>query len=151
MSTTDTTTDDDTAITADPGTDATDSSGGTEPAAHQLVVVLSRGLDDERATVAWTLANAGIASGQDVTVFLVSAGVDLARRGAVDRVQMNPNDPSMKELVGKFMANGGAVWACPPCAALRGYEQGDFIDGVHIVGAGPFHDLVKAGASTLCF
>ncbi len=116
-----------------------------------FVVVLSRGLDDERATVAWTLANAGIASGQEVTVFLVSSGVDLARRGAVDRVQMNPNDPSMKDLVDKFMANGGKVWACPPCAALRGYDEDSFIDGVEIVGAGPLHDLLKGGASTITF
>ncbi len=128
-----------------------DATTDTADAVPELVVVLSRGLDDERATVAWTLANAGIASGQHVTVFLVSAGVDLARRGAVDRVQMNPNDPSMGELVGKFIADGGAVWACPPCAALRGYDEADFIDGVRIVGAGPFHDLVKAGASTICF
>ena len=116
-----------------------------------FVVVLSRGLDDERATVAWTLANAGIASGQEVTVFLVSSGVDLARRGAVDRVQMNPNDPSMKDLVDKFMANGGRVWACPPCAALRAYDEDSFIDGVEIVGAGPLHDLLKGGASTITF
>ena len=71
----------------------------------KLVVLVSRGLDDERATVAWTLANAGIASGQEVTMFLVSSGVDLVRRGAADVVQMNPNDPSMKELIGKFIAN----------------------------------------------
>jgi predicted peroxiredoxin len=49
---------------------------------------------DDPATVGWTLANAGIASGQEVTVFLVSAGADLARRGAADLVRMNPMDPS---------------------------------------------------------
>jgi len=117
---------------------------------NKLVVLVSRGLDDERATVAWTLANAGIASGQEVTMFLVSSGVDLVRRGAADLVQMNPNDPSMKELIGKFIANGGTVWACPPCAALRGYTEADFIEGVTITGAGPFHDLVKSGAATIC-
>ena len=69
------------------------------PTGNKLVVVLSRGLDDERATVAWTLAATGVAAGQDVTVFLVSAGVDLVRRGAADLVQMNPNDPSMKDLI----------------------------------------------------
>jgi len=96
----------------------------------KLVVLVSRGLDDERATVAWTLANAAIDSGQEVTVFLVSAGVDLVRRGAADKVQMNPDDPSMRELIDKFMANGGTVWACPPCASLRGYHEDALIDGV---------------------
>lgn len=115
-----------------------------------LVILLSRGLDDERATVGWTLANAGIASGQNVTVFLVSAGVDLVRKGAADRVQMNPHDPSMKELIDNFQANGGTIWCCPPCSSLRGYEETDFIDGVKICGAGPLYDIVKSGAGTLC-
>lgn len=118
---------------------------------NKLVVVLSRGLDDERATVAWTLAATGVASGQDVTVFLVSAGVDLVRRGAADVVQMNPKDPSMKDLIDSFIDGGGTIWACPPCSALRGYTEENFIDGVTITGAGPFHDLLKEGASTLCF
>jgi predicted peroxiredoxin len=117
---------------------------------NKLVVVMSRGLDDERATVAWTLANAGVASGQDVTAFLISAGVDVVRSGAADRLRMNPDDPSMKDLIDSFMSQGGTVWACPPCASLRGYDESSFIDGVRIVGAGPFHDLIKAGASTIC-
>lgn len=134
-------------------TTTTPGSGNTEhtEAPNKLVVLLSRGIDDERTTVAWTLANAGVDSGQEVTVFLVSAGVDVVRRRAADIVQMNPRDPSMKDLIDKFVANGGTIWACPPCAALRGYTEEDFIDGVTITGAGPFHDLIKSGASTLSF
>ena len=125
--------------------DTTDTS-----AVDKTIVFLSRGIDDERATVAWTLANAGVANGQDVTVFCVSAGVDLLRKGAADTVQMNPHDPSMRELIGKFMADGGTVWACPPCSSLRGYTEDQFIDGVKITGAGPVFDLVKQGAATIC-
>lgn len=117
---------------------------------NKLVVVSSRGIDDERATVSWTLANAGVASGQEVTMFLVSAGADVVRQGAADRVQMNPHDPSLKELIDKFMSNGGTVWVCPPCASLRGYDESHLIDGVEIVGAGPFHELIKQGAATIC-
>ncbi len=118
--------------------------------AKKLVILLTRGLDDERATVAWTLANAGLASGQEVTVFLVSSGVDVARRGAADIARMNPVDPSMKDLMDGFVDNGGTIWACPPCATLRGYDQSDLIEGASITGAGPLHDLLKAGAATLC-
>jgi predicted peroxiredoxin len=117
---------------------------------NNLVVLVSRGLDDERATVAWTLANAGVASGQNVTVFCVSSGADLVRNGAADRLRMNPDDPSLKDLIDEFMRAGGTVWVCPPCASLRGYDATDLIDGVEIVGAGPFHDLIKSGASTIC-
>ncbi len=116
----------------------------------KTIVLLSRSIDDERATVAWTLANAGVANGQDVTVFCVSAGVDVLRKGAAEVVQMNPHDPSMKELITKFMSNGGTVWACPPCSSLRGYTEDQFIDGVTITGAGPVYDLIKEGAATIC-
>ncbi len=117
----------------------------------KLVVVLTRGIDDERATAAWTLANAGISEGLDVTVFLISAGVDVVRRGAADLVQMNPIDPPMRDLISGFMENGGQVWACPPCAKLRGYTADHLIPGVVVTGAGALHGLLKEGAATLCF
>jgi predicted peroxiredoxin len=120
------------------------------PVTDKTIVFMSRGIDDERATVAWTLANAGVANGQDVTVFCVSAGVDVLRKGAADVVQMNPHDPSMNELISKFMANGGTVWACPPCSSLRGYTEDAFIDGVTITAAGPVFELIKQGAATIC-
>lgn len=122
----------------------------TTKTTDKTIVFLSRGVDDERATVAWTLANAGAANGQNVTVFAVSAGVDVLRKGAADVVQMNPHDPSLKELIATFMANGGTVWACPPCSKLRGYTEDDFIDGVAITAAGPVYELIAQGAATIC-
>ena len=88
---------------------------------EKLVIVASRGHDDERATVAWTVANGGLGSGLEVTMFLVSAGIDLIRKGAAEHVKMNPFDPSMKDLIDNFQKNGGKILACPPCAAVRGY------------------------------
>ena len=117
----------------------------------QLVIVASRGLDDERATVSWTVANGGLASGLDVTMFLVSSGVDLVRRGAVDFARMNPLDPPLKELIEDFLAKGGKIWACPPCAKVRGYGAEELIDGVVITGSASLHDLIQKGAATLSF
>ncbi len=117
----------------------------------KLVVISSHGIDNERATVAWTVANGGIASGLDVTMFLVSSAVDIVRKGAADAVRMNPFDPPMKDMVDDFMANGGAVLACPPCAKLRGYGENDLIDGVIVTGSGAMHALVKEGAATMSF
>jgi len=116
----------------------------------KLVVLISRGLDDERAIVGWTIANAGISSELDVTIFLVSGGVDLVRKGAPDLMQMNPEDPPLKQLVKDFISRGGTVWACPPCAKVRGYTDDSFIEGVKITGAGPLHALLREGAATLC-
>lgn len=117
----------------------------------KLVILVSCGLDDERATVAWTMANGGITSGLEVGIFLVSAAVDLVRKGAADMMQMNPLDPPLKELIQDFMKRGGTVWACPPCVKVRGYSQEDLLDGVIIQGSSVVHNLIKEGAATLSF
>jgi len=57
----------------------------------------------------------------------------------------------MKELVDNFMAGGGTVWVCPPCAKVRGYDQEDLIDGVVIAGSASLHALIIEGAATLSF
>ena len=119
--------------------------------AKKLIVILSRGIDDERTTVAWTLANGGVNEGLDVTVFIVAAGADVVRKGQADRVQLNPEDPPMRELIAGFQAGGGNIWVCPPCAKLRSYTVDDFIDGVEIVGAPPVMAQIKDGAAVICF
>ncbi len=43
---------------------------------RKLVIVVTNGFHDERSSVAWSVANSGINSGLEVTMFLVSSGVD---------------------------------------------------------------------------
>ena len=118
---------------------------------QKLVIVISRGLDDERSSVAWSIANAGIASDMEVTVFLVASGVDWVRKGAAEIAHLNPVDPPMKQLIGNLMSNGGSVLVCPPCAKVRGYAQDDMVDGVTVAGAPAMLEVVKQGAATLSF
>jgi predicted peroxiredoxin len=114
---------------------------------ERLVIIATHGIQDERTTVAWTIANGGLGSGLDVTVFLVSSAVDVVRKGAIDFVRMNPLDPPLKELVEEFQKKGGTIWACPPCAKVRGYSDDDLIDGVVVTGSGALHGAIKEGAA----
>jgi len=118
--------------------------------AKKLVVVITSGLDDEKSSVAWSIANGGVASGLDVTVFLAGPGVDWARKGAADGAHLNPFDPPMKDMVRGIMENG-RVLVCPPCAKVRGYTEETLIDGVTLVGSKAIHDAIKEGAATLAF
>lgn len=120
-------------------------------AKQKLVVLITRGMDDERSSVAWSIANAGIASGLEVTVFLAASGVDWVRKGAADVARLNPLDPTLKEMIGNLMSNGGRVLVCPPCAKVRGYSQEDLIEGVTVAGAPAMLEVVKQGAATLSF
>jgi len=117
----------------------------------KLVVVITNGFNDERASVAWSIANGGIASGFEVTMFLVSSGVDWVRKGAADGARLNPFDPPMKEMIQNVIDSGGSILVCPPCAKVRGYDQDTFIDGVTLAGSPAMLAVVSEGASTLTF
>ena len=117
----------------------------------KLVVVISQGLDDERSSVAWSIANGGINSGLDVSIFLVSSGIDWVRKGAADKVHLNPKDPPMIDMIRNVFDKGCHVGICPPCAEVRGYSKDDLLDGVTIVGSSAIHDRVKEGAAILSF
>jgi len=117
----------------------------------QLVIVVTNGLDNERSSVAWSVANGGIASDFEVTMFLVSSGVDWVRRGAADVARLNPLDPPAKEMIQSVLDSGGTIMACPPCAKIRGYGQEDLIDGVTLAGSVAMLEKVSQGATTLSF
>lgn len=118
--------------------------------ARDLVIVLTRGIDDERSSVAFTLANGAMKRGLRVHVFLTSAGVDVARKGGIEMTHVPPLSP-LRELVAGFLERGGTLWSCPPCTRSRGYTHEDLVDGAEISGSGPMFDLVAGGAATLSF
>lgn len=118
---------------------------------RKLVIVITAGMSDERASVAWSVANGALNSGLELTVFLTSSAVDWARKGAADAAHLNPLDPTMGEMIESVRSRGGAVLVCPPCAKVRGYSEEDLLDGVIITGSGAIHELIKEGAATLSF
>lgn len=117
----------------------------------KLVIVNSRGFDDERSSVAWSIANTAIASDMDVTIFLVAAGVDWVRKGAADGARLNPFDPTMSDMINNFLANGGRILACPPCAKVRGYTEDSLIAGATIAGAPVMLEEIQKNAGALTF
>ena len=118
---------------------------------QKLVIVNSRGFDDERASVAWSIANAAVASDMEVTMFLVAAGVDWVRKGATAVAHPNPLDPTIGDMVQNFLDNGGRILVCPPCAKVRGYDEHALIDAATLAGAPVMLTEVRAGAATLSF
>lgn len=116
----------------------------------KLVVLMTHGADHELSSVGFTIANGGITAGLDVSIFLTSAAVDLARKGAIETTEVRPLEP-LVQLVGDFLARGGTLWACTPCVRARGYQDEDLREGVVVTGASPMHALIKEGAATLSF
>ena len=117
----------------------------------KLVVVVTNGFDNERSSVAWSVANGGIASDYEVTMFLVASGVDWVRKGAKEVARLNPLDPPVNDMIQNVIDSGATIMVCPPCAKVRGYEQKDLIDGVVFAGSTSMLEVVSQGASTLTF
>ncbi|HSM08917.1 MAG TPA: DsrE family protein [Gemmatimonadota bacterium] len=118
---------------------------------QKMVVTVTNGVDNERASVAWSVANGGVGMGFEVTMFLVSAGVDWARKGAAEKARPNPLDPTIGEMMANVMSNGGQVLVCPPCAAVRGYEEDDLIEGATLAGSAAMLAVAAQNAITLTF
>ena len=119
-------------------------------ATDKLVILVTKGIDSELSSVAFTIANGGLTAGLKVFIFLTSTAIDLVRRGGQKLTQVAPLEP-LAAMIEDFQKRGGTIWACPPCVKSRGYEQGDFLDGVTIVGASAMHAEIKNGAATLSF
>ena len=117
----------------------------------KLVIVITNGFDNERASVAWSVANGAIASEFNLTVFLVAAGVDWVRKGSAQVAQLNPLDPPVATMIRNVIDSGATIMVCPPCAKVRGYEQKDLIEGVTLAGSVAMLGVVSEGAATLSF
>jgi predicted peroxiredoxin len=122
----------------------------TQPAHDKLVVLVTKGIDSELSSVAFTIANGGLTAGLKVSIFLTSSAIDLVRKGGQRLTQVAPLE-SLSALIEDFQKRGGVLWACSPCVKSRGYQQSDLLDGVVITGASAMHAEIKQGAATLSF
>jgi predicted peroxiredoxin len=115
----------------------------------KLVVVLGENANDDKSSVAFTIANAALSTGMQVAVFLTSDGVELARDAGYELTHVQPFK-KLEELVDTFIDKGGIVWACTPCYKHRGLKEAENVDRVIVTGAGPLIEWVQAGAATIC-
>jgi len=117
---------------------------------YDLIIVMTKGINDELSSVGLTLANGAMTAGMTVGVFLTSAAIDLARKSGIDHTHVHPMEP-LKQLMNDVIARGGKIWCCPPCTNARGYDQSSLIEGVEIMGASVIFERIKSGAATLTF
>jgi predicted peroxiredoxin len=118
---------------------------------QKMIVVVTQGFQDERASVAWSVANGGIGMGFEVTMFMVSSGVDWVRKGAAQKARPNPLDPPIGEMMQNVIDDGGKILVCPPCADVRGYEADDLVESVTLAGSPAMLGIAAENAIVLTF
>lgn len=123
---------------------------GSAGQGRSLVIKLTHGAEaPERCSQALTVAATAVASGLDVSLWLTGESVELARPGAEGFSLPHAADPL--ELLGVVL-EAGRVTVCTQCAARRGLEVADLLDGVRVAGAAVFvAEATGPGATALVY
>lgn len=87
----------------------------------------------EKAILPFIIANAGFVHDAEVVVCLISNAVWLAKKGVAEHV--NCCKWRLKDLIDKFLEQGGKLLVCSPCLAEREISEDELIDGASITGA----------------
>lgn len=117
----------------------------------KLLINLTTAKDNpDKTVVAFVVANAGIAAGQEVTIFLSVEAVRLVIAGYADDITSEGFKP-LKELLASFTTEGGKLWVCPPCFNARGLDKDKMIPGASFAGGAPVVELLAQGAASLSY
>lgn len=104
----------------------------------------------DKATVAFVIANAAVASDKDTLVFLSIEGVRLSQQGYADDIREEGFAP-LRELMDNFVKAGGKVWVCSPCFKKRKLDEGKLIAGATIVGGAKLVEFLSDGSPCVCY
>jgi uncharacterized protein len=117
----------------------------------KYVISLTHGLDDtDRATVAFVVANAAVASDKDTVVFLSIEGTRLSQKGVADSVHEEGFAP-LKDLMENFAKAGGKIFVCSPCFKKRTLDENNLVDGAAIVGGAKLVEFMSDGAPSISY
>jgi predicted peroxiredoxin len=119
--------------------------------ANKFCVSLTCAKDNtDKATVAFVIANAAVASDKDTLVFLSTEGVRLGQKGYADDIHEEGFAP-LKELMTNFAKAGGKIWVCSPCFKKRGLDETKLVDGATIVGGAKLVEFLSDGSPCVSY
>ena len=104
----------------------------------------------DKATVAFVVANAAVASDKETMVFLSTEGVRLAVQGYADDIHEEGFAP-LKDLIANFQAAGGHLWVCSPCFKRRGLEESQLLAGCKLVGGAKLVEFLSDGSPSVSY
>jgi predicted peroxiredoxin len=118
---------------------------------NKFVISLTCATDNpDRATVAFVVANAAVASDRDTVVFLSIEGVRLSQKGVAESIHEEGFAP-LKDLIANFAQAGGKIYVCSPCFKKRKLDESNLVPGAVIVGGAKLVEFMADGASSLSY
>ncbi|MEV0371030.1 DsrE family protein [Streptomyces sp. NPDC050636] len=121
-------------------------------AKKKLVIKATAGADaPERCSQAFTAAAVAVASGAEVSLFLTGESTWYALPGRAAEFEL-PHAAPLPDLIGGITAGGGVITVCSQCAARRGIEEKDLIEGARIAGMQVFvSEIMADGVQALVY
>ena len=117
----------------------------------KLCVSLTCAKDDpDKATVAFVVANAAVASDKETLVFLSTEAVRLSQQGYADDVHEEGFAP-LAELMASFAQAGGKIWVCSPCLKRRKLDETQLVEGATIVGGAKLVEFLSDGTPCISY
>jgi predicted peroxiredoxin len=104
----------------------------------------------DKATLAFVVANAAVASSQETLVFLSSEAVRLAEQGYADDIHEEGFAP-LKQFMDNFVAAGGTIYVCSPCYKKRALDESKLIEGATIVGGAKLVEFLSQNAASISY
>jgi predicted peroxiredoxin len=118
---------------------------------EKIVYIVTYGAEDpERATFPFMLATAAQAMEVEAVVALQGTSVFLAKKGFVEHVSAS-GLPPLKDLVARFVSEGGRILVCVPCIRDRKIEESDLIEGASTTAAAALNQEILTANATLVY
>jgi len=117
----------------------------------KLLIITTFGPENpEKATLPFVLATASQALDIEVTMFLQSSAVVLAKKSEAEKVNSAGFQP-LKEMLDTFLEMDGKLYLCSPCLNERNIAKEELIDGAQIGAAGTLVDSVMNATQVVTY
>jgi predicted peroxiredoxin len=117
----------------------------------KFVISLTCAKDDtDKATVAFVVANAAVASDKKTVVFLSTEGTHLSQKGYADGVHEGGFAP-LKDLMTNFAEAGGEIYVCSPCFKKRKLNENNLVPGAVIVGGAKLVEFMGEAVPSISY
>ncbi|TAJ93981.1 MAG: sulfur reduction protein DsrE [Gammaproteobacteria bacterium] len=107
--------------------------------------------DTDRVTVGFVVANAALGSDKETVAFLSTDGVWAAVKGEAEKINEGAPFAPLKELIDKFVGNGGKILVCAPCLKKRNITDDQLIPGATPVGGATLVEFLSNGAPCVTY
>lgn len=107
--------------------------------------------DEERITVAFTIALAALTKGRRTALILMLDGVRVATTGYADGIDIGDPFMPLTDIIDTFLAQGGDIMACGACMEFKGILPAELMEQIPIISAGDVVDLLTNARGSLQF